>query len=258
MITQATAWPESREPLHSPCPHSDNPVHRMVVTQGVMKYDKLREFAAFVKGEILPATKDIEKLADANRKHIQKLVYTNLVDRFDSAVDGALLDNCREDELVAAAADQLKQPIIEADLLRLLMRTDDLQTALDDRLADALRQSVLRERHSRKLSQLFRVLQPDQECWNTPRVRITVGTIHSKLQPQRPTVPHSICGFADWLYSRRNSVVHGAGTTQFLPNDRTQIKKLFRCKVAQRVRIQLSSTTAAATFYQSVVDLLLE
>ena len=223
-----------------------------------MNYKQLRDFSAFVDKEILPAVKDLEKLTDANRKHVQKLVYTNLVDRFDSAIDGSLLENCREDSLVTEASKRLDQPITEADLLRLLLRSDDLQNALDQRLTDALRESVLRQRHSRKLSKLFEVLNPDQECWNSPRVFVSAGTIHNKVKPQVKTVPHSICGFSDWLYSRRNSIVHGAGTTKFLQNDASQMQKLFGCQPAQRIRIQLSSTTTAATFYLSVIHLLVQ
>lgn len=221
-----------------------------------MDASRLQEFDSFVEKEIFPAVKDLEKLADANRKHIQKLVYTNLVDRFDAAVDGCLLNNCREQALVDEATKRMTQPITESDLMQLLLRSDDLQDALEAKLTDALRESVLRQRHSRKLSKLFEVLQPDQECWNVPRVNVSVGSIHGKIKPQQKTVPYSICGYADWLYSRRNSVVHGAGTTKFLDNDINQLEALFKCSPAKKIRIQLSSVTVAAKFYREVVALL--
>lgn len=81
-----------------------------------MNIDRLRNFSKFVDKEILPATQDLEKLDDANRKHVQKLVYTNLVDRFDSMIDGAILDNCREAALVEEAGKRLNKPITELDL----------------------------------------------------------------------------------------------------------------------------------------------
>ena len=221
-----------------------------------MNIDSLNEFKTFIEGEITPATKDLEKLADANRKHVQKLVFTNLVDRFDAAVDTCLLGNCREEVLVADATKRMSQPIIEADLVQLLLRSEDIQTSLEAKLQDSIRESILRQRHSRKLAKLFEVLQPDQECWNTPRVNVSVGTIHGKIKPQQRTVPYSICGYADWLYSRRNSIVHGAGSTRFLANDVEQLESLFKRKPAQRVRIQLSSITVAAKFYVGLVDML--
>ena len=74
-----------------------------------MNIDRFRNFSKFVDKEILPATQDLEKLDDANRKHVQKLVYTNLVDRFDSMIDGAILDNCREAALVEEAGKRLNK-----------------------------------------------------------------------------------------------------------------------------------------------------
>jgi hypothetical protein len=222
-----------------------------------MNIEALEEFRIFVNREIVPATKDLEKLSDGNRKHVQKLVYTNLVDRFDSAVDSSLLKNCREEPLVTDAAKRLSQPITEADLLQLLLQGDTLQDALEAKLRASLRESVLRQRHSRKVSKLFEVLQPDQECWNTPRVNISAGTIHSKVTPKKGSVPYSICGYADWLYSRRNAIVHGSGSPNVLANDADQLERLFKCKPAKRIRVQLSSTTTAAKFYSSVVELLI-
>ncbi len=221
-----------------------------------MNTDSLLDFKAFVEKEINPATSELTKLSDAQRKHIQKLVYTNLVDRFDAALDGAILDNCREKVLVEEASKRLDKPITEADLLELLIKSEELQNALDEKIKDSLRESILRQRHSRKLSKLFEVMQPDQECWNTPRVNITRGSIHSKVKPQRKTTPYSICGYADWIYSRRNSIVHGRGFSKLLQNDRDQLNRLFKCNPAQRIRLQLSSIETAAKFYLSVVDLL--
>ena len=221
-----------------------------------MNTNRFSDFSKFVEKEILPATTDLEKLDDSSRKHVQKLVYTNLVDRFDAMIDGAILDNCREEHLVAEAAKLLTSPITESDLLQLLMHSDNIQDALDIKLKDALRNAVLRERHSRKLSTLFRVFQPEQDYWNKPRVNISVGSILDHIKPHLKTIPYSICGYADWLYSRRNSIVHGSGTNRFLENDVQQLKKKFKCTPAKTFRIQLSSINNAATFYNNTIELL--
>ena len=42
-----------------------------------MKLDRIKDFNRYVAKEILPATEDLENLDDGNRKHVQKLVYTN-------------------------------------------------------------------------------------------------------------------------------------------------------------------------------------
>lgn len=221
-----------------------------------MNKSKFVDFNKFLEKEIIPATTDLEKLDDASRKHVQKLVYTNLVDRFDSMIDETILDNCREEYLVDEATKSLTQPIIESDLVRLLMHSDNIQTALGNKLKDSLRNSVLRDRHSKKLSTLFRVFQPQEDCWNRPRVNIAVGTILDQIKPQQKNMPYSICGYADWLYSRRNSIVHGAGTNKFLENDLQQLKKLHKCTPSITFRIKLSSITNAAAFYQSVIVML--
>jgi aminopeptidase N len=223
-----------------------------------MNTEPISEFQRYLEKEVLPATTDLEKLEDANRKHVQKLIYTNLVDRFDSTIDSTLLKNCRTDYLSAEATKNMTQQITEADLLSLLMRSDDLQSAIDEKLKAALRNSVLRQRHSRKLAALFATFEAENNHWNQPRVNINTGVVIEKITPQNKAIPHSICGYADWLYSRRNAIVHGAGTNKLLFNDIEQLKKLFKCEPAETFRIKLSSIAIAAQFYGDVATLLKE
>ncbi len=214
------------------------------------------DFTTFVDKELLPATTDIGRLTDANRKHVQKLVYTNLIDRFDAMVDGAILDNCRKEHLAEEALKGMTQSVTEADVLRLLMHGSSVQDTIDLRLKDALRITVLRQRHSRKLATLFKVVKPDEECWNKPRVNTATGQILETMTPHQKTIPYSVCGYADWLYSRRNSIVHGGGASKLLENDTKQITALFKCKPAKTFKIKPASIKNAAKFYQSVVHLL--
>jgi hypothetical protein len=214
------------------------------------------DFLQYVKKQIEPAVADVGNLPDASRKHVQRLIYTNLVDRFDVMVDTAILQNCRCEHLASQATGNMTQNITEADLLRLLMNTANMQDAVDERLKLALRGSVLRERHSKKLAVLFAASGTTANVHNQPRVNISTGRIIATIKPQRKDVPYSICGYADWLYARRNSVVHGGGTARFLENDRTQIDKLYKVKVAKSHKILLASTTIAAAFYADVVEML--
>jgi hypothetical protein len=223
-----------------------------------MNTERIADFLRYLKKEVMPATKDLEKLKDANRKHVQKLIYTNLVDRFDATVDSTLLDNCRVESLAPEATKSMTQQITEADLLTLLMRSDNLQTAIDEKLRAALRNSVLRQRHSKKLSALCGALGMADTYRNQPRVNINTGVVLEKITPQIKTIPHSICGYADWLYCRRNAIVHGAGTNKLLPNDIEQLKKIYKCDPATTFRIKLNSISIAATFFEGVANLLLE
>ena len=164
-----------------------------------MKTDCFEEFRKFVAKVLLPATKDVGKLADTNRKHVQKLVYTNLVDRFDAMVDEAILENCRKEHLVKEAMKGMTQPVTEADMLHLLMEGQSVQDAIDVRLKDVLSIAVLRQRHSKKLATLFKVLKPDEECWNKPRVNTATGQIFEQMTLHQTRIPSSVCGYADWL-----------------------------------------------------------
>ncbi|MBI5870864.1 MAG: hypothetical protein HZB44_07930 [Actinobacteria bacterium] len=217
---------------------------------------QIKEFRAFLKKELIPAADDLEKLADTQRMHIQKLMFTNLVDRFDSMVDAMLLDNCREEFLVSEAFKGLTQPITESTLLELLMKGDDLQAALDTKLKDSLRFSVLRLRHSRKLAKLFSISEEVADFDKKPRVNPSNGDIVDKFKIQVKTIPHSICGYADWLYSKRNAIVHGAGTAKFLENDKKQIKKFYGVTTTKTFRVPLSAIRTGANFYEEVCDLL--
>jgi hypothetical protein len=223
-----------------------------------MNTGALQEFEKYVDRQILPATTDITNLADDNRKHVQKLIYTNLVDQFDAMVDGAILDNCRAEPLVERAMSGMAKELSEAELLRFLMYSSDIQTAVDERLRAGLRNSVLRDRHSVKLAALLGAFVVRGNFQGKPRVNVNTGRIIDKMKPYHATIPHSICGYADWLYSRRNSIVHGGGTNKYTDNDRAQLKRLYNCEPARILTIRLSSVTIAAAFYKDVVGLLNE
>ena len=222
-----------------------------------MDFSPIIDFESFLKKEISPAVQDIEKLDDGSRKHIQKLVYTNLVDRFDTMIDACVLENCREEAFAKKALENASNPVTEADLYRLLMQGEGLQDILTTRLKDGLRFSILRKRHSGKLRELLTVLSPNSDTiTNKPRVNISTGAIVESHTPQRKAIPHSIVGYADWLYSRRNSIVHGAGTNKFLANDHTQIKNTWKIEVTKTFKISVGSITTAIKFYSGVAEIL--
>lgn len=222
-----------------------------------MKTVQIKDFTKFLNKELEPGIDDLEKLEDKNRKHIQKLVYTNLVDRFDSLVDQLVLDNCREEALISKAFEGNDQPVKESDLVGLLLESVDLQSALDGRLQNKLRLSVLRQRHSRKLSTFLTLCEDVGEFEKKPRVNPSTGEIMESFKIQIRTTPHSICGYADWLYSRRNAVVHGAGGSKFLDNDKKQIKKFYKVDTTKTFKISTASIRTAVKFYRAVCSSIL-
>ena len=222
-----------------------------------MNKTALNEFQRYIKKEVEPAINDLGSLDEKNRLHIQKLVYTNIIDRFDTMLDGLIIENCREEGFIETSLANMSGTVTESDLVKILIHGENLQGALDLKLRNGLRNTILRERHSKKLSSVFKVFQPDINPVTDQRVNPPTGKISAKITPQKAIkIPYSISGYADWLYSRRNSIVHGGGTNKFLENDRVQIKKLYKKEPAKQFTIKLSSIKVTVAFYKDVVELL--
>ncbi|MCE1176340.1 MAG: hypothetical protein LWW76_04375 [Burkholderiales bacterium] len=223
-----------------------------------MNMDKIVEFTRFLEKELNPAISEVESLTDNNRKHIQKLVFTNLVDRFDFMVDKFLLENCQETALLEKALAESKDTVTESYLITLLLQSNDLQSVLNNKIQDKLRLTILRQRHSRKLATLLSLFfESTSEYERKPRINPSTGDILDNFKIQRKEIPASICGYADWLYSRRNAIVHGAGASSITPQDRDQIDKIYKVKVSDRIKISVASVKTAVKFYQKLCDLLL-
>src|SRR5438132_9728167 len=109
-----------------------------------MVKDRIEEFEAFLDSEVSSATTELEGIAETSRKHLQKLVYTNLVDRFDSMVDHVLLDNAFNETLLGDALKILNQPLSEGEILRLFVDASRAKTHVNDRVQETLRNNLLR------------------------------------------------------------------------------------------------------------------
>ena len=122
-----------------------------------MDKSAIKNFKKFVEKEIDPAIQDLENLEERNRVHVQKLVYTNIVDRFDTMIDVSILDNCREEGFSELSMKDMTGTVTESDLIKILLQGENLQGALEIKLKNGLRNTVLRQRHSLKLNTLFSV-----------------------------------------------------------------------------------------------------
>ena len=78
---------------------------------------RIKSFLNFIDNQINSAVEELDRLADGHRVHLQKLVYTNLVDRFDTLVDDLIKINSRNEMVLEKALKPLQQPITEADLI---------------------------------------------------------------------------------------------------------------------------------------------
>ena len=216
---------------------------------------RIDEFLQFLAHDVQPATAELSKLTDSNRNHVQRLVYTNLVDRFDVLVDQLLL------ELVASQAiqDDLLQnmtaAVTEATLLRYVLSIPQRGSqAAIERLCDEMRSTLLRQRHARKFERLCKSLLPDEDL-KKPRVNDNDGWILS-TRKANPAIPLSIVGYADWLYCRRNAVVHGGSSRQMSDRDHEYLVEHYRevKAPARSVRLKLGSITNAANFYRCISE----
>lgn len=217
----------------------------------------VKDFQKFVTSEVKEATEELEGLTEASRKHLQKLVYTNLVDRFDVMVDKTIIVNALHENLLEESLRQLDSSVSEADILRLLMDARDINLVVEERIQSVLRNGILRNRHSLKLQKLFELVGEASNYQKKPRVNLSTGRILQEFTPQNNKVPTSICGYADWLYSRRNSIVHGGGGGKMSDIDLNQLKKIYNSDVVKVTKIKLNAITVASEFYLGVTRLLI-
>jgi hypothetical protein len=222
-----------------------------------MNKKRIQEFDSYLNNEVSSAINELNKINESSRRHLQKLVYTNLVDRFDHFIDHLVLDNYLNQKLFDEALLKLTDPLTEGDLLKILVNSDKLDGHIEERLKGVLRNGVLRNRHSKKVSKAFEVFSVNDE-YKKLKVNPSSGCILETYKQQNNKVPSTLFGFADWLYSRRNVVVHGGGSSKMLKNDLDQLKTHYACVATPTVKIKVGSISTAFEFYKGISKLLKE
>jgi hypothetical protein len=224
-----------------------------------MDTSRIDAFKNYVDTQITPSVSEIRGLNDNSRIHVQKLVYTNLVDRFDVMVDTAILTNCRSELVIEAISPSLTETVSEHYLLKLLMDTDSVQDAIDERLKAAIRNTILRKRHSQKLQFLLKLFDKLEYSKLKPQVQPGNGNIVQSSNITKVNIPHSVCGYADWLYSRRNAIVHGASKIpSYLPNDVKKLKELYKYDCPLSINLKFGAIEQTIRFYTCIVNIMLD
>lgn len=213
------------------------------------------EFKSFLEKELTPALEELAKFEDEkSRKHIQKLVFTNLVDRLDFCIDNTLLVILEtNDTLIDRLLVKHREPISEANILKLFLSESPKEIAVS-RLKETLTSTLLRKRHSEKLRELLTLTNNNMAELKSPRVNPSSGRILKSFKVQNKKIPPSVLGYSDWLYSRRNAVVHGGGNSNYLENDLVQLKKLYNVVPAKTFKLSLSSIKVTGLFYADLVE----
>ena len=210
-------------------------------------------FLNFCQNDIQSAIKELEKIkTENNRRHLQRLVYVNLINRFDYLVDKLLLwfainNSFLRDEILKSIE---QETISRKEVFEIFFMKDRSYDLIIEKIKDLARSSLLRERHSRKLHKIL------SKClaWKNiekPRVN-NDGKIFERTK-KNSTQPNSISGYADWLYSRRNSLVHGDGKN-YNKNDYDYIVKQHQVKLPKNFRLQIASIKSAVNFYRSLLE----
>lgn len=233
----------------------------IVVMEEVIKLAK--EFQSFSKKEIDSAIDELEGITkEKSRKHLQKLVYTNVVNRFDVLVDEMLLI-CASDESMSfheIVLNKLEgQNVSMREFYQTLLDDSPHKRAIES-LKEVVRANHLRERHSKKLRYLLeKCLDIESSELNKPRVNANDGRIHSTYTPRKgTTVPPSMIGYADYLYSRRNALVHGGRTNSLKEHGIKYIQKNFRITPPKTVGIKIASIKSASNYYNYLCDFIIK
>lgn len=212
----------------------------------------IKKFEDFARTEIQAATKELERIrTEANRRHLQRLVYVNLINRFDTLIDTLLLKfSVLDSEFKRKVLNETREDAVFLKDVYEILLSKDPKTTVEQRVAGVTRAKFLNQRHSNKLRILL------QHCFgwkdtdlDRPRVFVNNGSIFtetSRLNPYK--VPDTVIGYADWLYSRRNSFVH-SDTKKLDKKDIELMKKKFNADVATSISLKISSIKSASKFY---------
>jgi len=214
------------------------------------------QFTEYVSKQIEPAIEDISSLSENSRKHIQKLIFTNVVNQFDIMIDNMILNNVRYYSIYNYLSSKMTKTITEQELINMLIDYENITNAIIERLKTAAKEAVLRQRHSLKLKFLLESLNLKDYITKRPMVQAGTGKVDKDVKQTKVKVPQSLLGYADWLYSRRNGIVHGSSSNVYLENDRQQLKKLYDFECPKRLQITIGSTKNAVTFYTNIVEII--
>ncbi len=217
------------------------------------KENLITQFILYLDDEITSAISELKKVDEKNRRHLQRLVYIDVINRFDSLVDSLLIAFSSADSgFRSNILSNLSEPIAQKELYEILFSEDPRKIA-QEKVRKALFLNFLTLSHRKKVFDLL------HKCYewkdgdiSRPRVNPNNGSIFETIAKHK-TIPTTIVGYADWLYRRRNVLVHREGDGKSF---RTEDIKNFRIHdnvdLSKKISIRLSSIESASAFYKSL------
>lgn len=211
------------------------------------------EFLVFCSSIIEPAIAELGHINDENNRRIlQKLVYVHLVDKFDLLIDRLLVWSSTNSPTTRTYL--LKEfhnvPVDKQILYDLLLKGDLARETIEAELRDASKE-LKRDAHVRKVQ-----LVCDSVNWTNIRVPLVYPEGKLALTNIRKATgyPNSILGYADYLYARRNGVVHGDGI-RYLPEQHERLKREYNTGgLPMEFKISLATVKNASQFYSSFIS----
>lgn len=113
----------------------------------------------------------------------------------------------------------------------------------------------LKKGHAEKLIWLLKEgFDWHQEELQKPLVS-SEGRIKKQAQGKKRNNPTQVPGYADWLYSRRNSIVHG-DSIHLSDKDLVRLNTAYGSNLSSLISLRLNSIKAASYFYMDLCKLL--
>ncbi|MCE9625343.1 MAG: hypothetical protein K8R69_07835, partial [Deltaproteobacteria bacterium] len=229
--------------------------HLMLPKNAMNRNEQIIEFRNFLNKEIAAALAELLNIqTDQNRKHLQKLVYANLVDRFDYFLDKFLLSSSdnpilKDMFLKTKEADKVtERKFYEV----ILSEKETILAGLEEDFKTFIRSEKLKERHARKLEIILESFGMPKKTYLDSRVNSSTGEILSKRKKHK-SIPQSLKGYVDWLYCRRNALVHGGNTRELTPTDLKTLNSEYKVDCAKSINITMGSIKTAKKFYLGLV-----